>query len=45
MIKRVGIGTRVKMVYVEVADGFSLPHWTIDEDADQPENPWRYPQE
>ncbi len=45
MIKRVGIGTRVKMVFVDVTDEFAVPHWTIDEDAEQPENPWRYPQE
>lgn len=45
MIKSVGIGTRVRMVFVDVADGFALPHWTIDDDAEQPETPWRYPQE
>lgn len=45
MIKRVGIGTRVRMVFTKVAEGFSIPQWTIDEDAPQPENPWRYPQE
>ena len=43
--KQVGIGTRVRMVFSEVTDGFALPHWTIDEDAEQPESPWRYPQE
>ena len=45
MIKTVGIGTRVRMVFTEVTNGFALPHWTIDEDVDQPESPWRYPQE
>ena len=45
MIKQVGIGTRVRMVFSEVTNGFALPHWTIDEDAEQPESPWRYPQE
>ena len=45
MIKRVGIGTRLRMVFVTVADGFALPQWTIDEAAEQPESPWRYPQE
>ncbi len=44
-IRRVGIGTRVRMVFVDVSEGFALPHWTIDEDAPQPEHPWRYPQE
>ncbi len=45
MIKRVGIGTRVRMVFTKVSDGFSIPQWTIDEDASQPANPWRYPHE
>ena len=45
MIKSVGIGTRVKMVFTEITDGFAVPHWMVDEDADQPESPWRYPQE
>ncbi len=45
VIKSVGIGTRVKMIFTQVADGFALPQWTIDEDAEQPATPWRYPQE
>ena len=44
-IKKIGIGTRVRMVFKEVSDGFALPHWTIDEEAEQPAHPWRYPQE
>ena len=44
VIRKVGIGTRVRMVFVPVADGFSLPHWTIDETAEQPADPWRYPE-
>ncbi|MBI3756665.1 MAG: OB-fold domain-containing protein [Deltaproteobacteria bacterium] len=45
VIKKVGIGTRVRMIFKKVSDGFALPHWTIDEEAEQPANPWRYPQE
>jgi len=45
MVKKVGIGTRVRMVFVDVADGLSIPQWTIDETAKQPDKPWRYPQE
>lgn len=45
MVRRVGIGTRVRMVFKDVAEGLSLPMWTIDEDAEQPAQPWRYPQE
>jgi uncharacterized OB-fold protein len=45
MVKRVGIGTRVRMVFADVAPGLALPHWTIDEAASQPQRVWRYPQE
>jgi uncharacterized OB-fold protein len=44
-VRRVGIGTRVRMVFTDVAPGLSLPQWTIDETAQQPANVWRYPQE
>ena len=44
VVAQVGIGTRMRMVFKDVGPGLSLPMWTIDEDADQPE-PWRYPQE
>lgn len=45
MVRRVGIGTRVRMVFSDVGDGLSLPQWTIDTEARQPDRPWRYPQE
>jgi hypothetical protein len=45
MVKGVGIGTRVRMVFADVGPGLALPHWTIDEAAKQPDPPWRYPQE
>jgi len=45
MVRRVGIGTRVRMVFSDVAPGLALPHWTVDEAAPQPAKPWRYPQE
>jgi uncharacterized OB-fold protein len=44
-VRSVGIGTRVHMVFTDVAPGLALPQWTIDETAVQPENVWRYPQE
>jgi len=28
-----------------VSEGLALPHWTLDEDAEQPDAPWRYAQE
>ncbi len=45
VIRQVGIGTRVRMVFVDVAEGFALPQWTIDETAAQPADTWRYPRE
>ena len=40
--KRVGIGTRVRMVFTDVTEGLSLPQWTIDESGDSKKSPWRY---
>jgi uncharacterized OB-fold protein len=45
LVRRVGIGTRVRMVFSDVAQGLALPQWTIDEAAPDPVKPWRYPQE
>jgi uncharacterized protein len=45
VIKTVGIGTHVRMIFKTVSEGFALPHWTIDEAAEQPATPWRYTQE
>jgi uncharacterized OB-fold protein len=45
MVKQVGIGTRVRMVFSDVSNGLALPQWTIDTDAEQPAKPWRYAQE
>jgi uncharacterized OB-fold protein len=45
VVARVGIGSRVRMVFSDVAPGLSLPQWTIDEAAAQPDKPWRYPVE
>ena len=33
LVKRVGIGTRVRMVFTDVAPGLALPQWTIDDSA------------
>ena len=40
-VERVGIGTRVRMVFTDVAPGLALPQWTIDEIA-AGGTPWRY---
>jgi hypothetical protein len=44
-VRQVGIGTRVRLVFSDVAEGLSLPQWTVDATAKQPDKPWRYPQE
>ena len=45
MVRQVGIGSRVRMVFSDVSDGLALPQWTIDAESKQPAKPWRYPQE
>ena len=40
-VARVGIGTRVRMVFTDVGTGMSLPQWTID-DTDSKAGAWRY---
>ena len=45
VVKSVGIGTRVKMVLVPIANGLAIPQWTVDVDAPTQAPPWRYPQE
>jgi uncharacterized OB-fold protein len=44
MVRQVGIGTRLRMVFTDVAPGLSLPQWAIDETVAQP-SVWRYKQE
>jgi uncharacterized OB-fold protein len=44
MVKQVGIGTRVRMVFTDIAPGLSLPQWTLAVAAGEPQ-PWRYPRE
>jgi len=44
-VAKVGIGSRMRMVFSDVGPGLALPQWTLDEAAQQPEKPWRYPQE
>jgi uncharacterized OB-fold protein len=45
MVRRVGIGSRMRMVFTDLGPGLALPQWTIDETATQPATVWRYPQE
>lgn len=45
MVAKVGIGSRMRMVFKTIGSGFALPMWTLDETAPQPASPWRYPQD
>jgi uncharacterized OB-fold protein len=40
-VEQVGIGSRVRMVFTDVAEGLALPQWTIDEGT-AGSTPWRY---
>ena len=41
-VEKVGIGTRVKMTFTDVAPGLAIPLWTVDGGGGGT-NPWRYP--
>jgi uncharacterized OB-fold protein len=41
VVAKVGIGSRVRMVFSDVGPGLALPQWTLDEGVVQPK-PWRY---
>jgi uncharacterized OB-fold protein len=41
VVAKVGIGSRVRMVFSDVGPGLALPQWTLDEGVTQPK-PWRY---
>jgi uncharacterized OB-fold protein len=43
VVQTVGIGSRVRMVFTDIASGLSLPQWMLDHDSPQPQRPWRYP--
>ncbi|MGE0766309.1 MAG: Zn-ribbon domain-containing OB-fold protein [Hyphomicrobiaceae bacterium] len=45
LVRQIGIGSRMRMVFATVGEDFALPMWTLDESAKQPATPWRYPQE
>ena len=43
-VARAGIGSRMRMLFAQVGEGFALPMWTLDDAADQPAAPWRCPE-
>ena len=42
LVRSVGVGSRLKMVFKDAGEDIAIPLWCIDEDAEQPESPWRY---
>ena len=42
-VARIGVGSRVRMVFTDVAEGLALPQWTADVTVAPPARPWRYP--
>ena len=40
-VEKVGIGSRVKMTFSDIAPGLAIPQWTVD--AGGAAKPWRYP--
>jgi uncharacterized OB-fold protein len=45
LVRRVGIGSRVRMVLAKAGAQIAIPNWTLDESVPQPKAPWRYPRE
>ena len=44
LISRIGIGSRMRMVFRDVGDDFAMPMWTLADDPGNAE-PWRYRQD
>jgi len=44
VVRQVGIGSRVRVVFARVGEGLAIPLWTLDESASQPDSVWRYPE-
>jgi uncharacterized OB-fold protein len=43
-VKKIGIGSHVRMVFSGAGPSMAVPQWTLDETAAQPAQPWRYPE-
>lgn len=43
LVARVGIGSRVRLVARPAGEGIGIAMWVLDEAAEQPAHPWRYP--
>ena len=43
LVARVGIGSRLRILFKDAGNDIAIPLWTLDESAQQPASPWRYP--
>ena len=43
LVETVGIGSRVTVVFKAIGDELAIPLWVVDDEAEQPDSPWRYP--
>lgn len=43
LVARVGIGSRLRILFKAAGKDIAIPLWTLDESAQQPASPWRYP--
>lgn len=43
MVRSIGIGTRVEVIFSQIGDGIAQPVWRLSEAEEQPDAPWRYP--
>lgn len=44
LLARVGIGSRLRIVFKAAGADIALPLWTLDDSMPQPARPWRYPE-
>ena len=42
LVRQVGIGTRVKILFKTIGTDLAIPLWVVDDEVEQ-DNPWRYP--
>jgi uncharacterized protein len=44
LVRTVGIGSRVRIVFAVAGPDIAIPHWTLDESFTPATSPWRYPE-
>ena len=44
VVAQVGIGSRVRMIFKDIAPGLAIPLWSLDQIPSAADAPWRYPE-